>query len=437
MPTAMSASHELMGGKLHVYKRENSRYWQCSAFFNGRNYRTSTKQESLSHAKDFAEDWFLELKGKVRRGEAPDGGKTFKQAADQFLREVEGIIADERSPSYVYEHSWRLTVHLLPFFGKKALSEITPGLVQEYRIHRASSRKHPKSGETLKPSRSSLHKEIVTLRQVLKTANRHGWLPYLPDLTAPFRGSGKVTHRAWFSKEEYIQLYTATGERAKKPLKKRWAWASEQLHDYVLMMGNSGLRPDEVARLEFRDVEIVDDEATEKEILLIEVRGKRGVGYCKTMPGAVLPFKRLCERKRPKILKDDKSAGVGRRSVSQPPQGTKTPGPTDRLFPQTHRQLFNEILDELKLKRDRDGQVRTAYSLRHAYICMRLTEGADIYQIAKNCRTSVEMIEKYYASHLANTLNAAAINVRAPRRRQKASANSVKNAKKAGQPIEQ
>ena len=38
-------------------------------------------------------------------------------------------------------------------------------------------------------------------------------------------------------------------------------------------------------------------------------------------------------------------------------------------------------------------------------------EGADIYQIAKNCRTSVEMIEKYYASHLKNTLDAAAINV--------------------------
>jgi hypothetical protein len=39
-------------------------------------------------------------------------------------------------------------------------------------------------------------------------------------------------------------------------------------------------------------------------------------------------------------------------------------------------------------------------------------EGADIYQIAKNCRTSVEMIEKYYASHLKNILDAAAINVR-------------------------
>jgi hypothetical protein len=55
---------------------------------------------------------------------------------------------------------------------------------------------------------------------------------------------------------------------------------------------------------------------------------------------------------------------------------------------------------------------------------MRLMEGADIYQIAKNCRTSVEMIEKFYAAHIKNTLDAASINIRrpkpAPRKDQKA-----------------
>ncbi len=64
----------------------------------------------------------------------------------------------------------------------------------------------------------------------------------------------------------------------------------------------------------------------------------------------------------------------------------------------------------------RDGQRRTAYSLRHTYICLRLMEGADIYQIAKNCRTSVEMIETFYASHIKATLDASAINVRKPKR---------------------
>ena len=44
-----------------------------------------------------------------------------------------------------------------------------------------------------------------------------------------------------------------------------------------------------------------------------------------------------------------------------------------------------------------------------------LMEGADMYQIAKNCRTSVEMIEKFHAAHIKNTLDAAAINVRRSR----------------------
>lgn len=43
----------------------------------------------------------------------------------------------------------------------------------------------------------------------------------------------------------------------------------------------------------------------------------------------------------------------------------------------------------------RIGNRRTLYSLRHSYISFRLLEGADIYQFAKNCRTSVEMIEKH------------------------------------------
>ena len=42
---------------------------------------------------------------------------------------------------------------------------------------------------------------------------------------------------------------------------------------------------------------------------------------------------------------------------------------------------------------------------------------ADIYQIAKNCRTSVEMIEKYYAAHIKTSLDAAAINVMRPKRK--------------------
>jgi hypothetical protein len=77
----MTTTHDFMGGSLHVYRRENSRFWQCATYLNGRNHRASTKLDSLSQAKHFAEDWYLELKGKSRRGEIK-GGKSFQQAAD-------------------------------------------------------------------------------------------------------------------------------------------------------------------------------------------------------------------------------------------------------------------------------------------------------------------------------------------------------------------
>jgi integrase len=379
--TEAAVNHDLMGGKLHVYKRPGSHFWQCSAYEAGKNRRVSTKEESLAHAKQFAEDWYLELRGKLRSGEL-NSEKTFKEAATQFEREYEIITEGQRSPEYVEGHKRRLRIHLIPFFGNMGLSEITPGQVQEYRIYR---REKSKEQHGKPPARSTMHQEIVCLRQTLKTAVRHDWLQHLPDLSEPYRASGKISHRAWFSPEEYRKLYTATRKRAQKPKRKRYKWESEQLHDFVLFMANTGLRPDEAYRLEYRDVEIIEDEASDDTILEIVVRGKRGVGYCMSMPGAVTPFGRLTKRNKPE--------------------------PTDLIFPKRHRELFNRILDEEELKFDREGNRRTAYSLRHTYICLRLMEGADIYQIAKNCRTSVEMIEKYYAVHLRTNLDIAAINV--------------------------
>jgi integrase len=187
--------------------------------------------------------------------------------------------------------------------------------------------------------------------------------------------------------------------------------ASAQLHDYVLFMANTGLRPDEAARLEYRDVEIVNDQPTGERILEIKVRGKRGTGYCKSTRNAVRPFERIRDRNvndRPtkEQVEERKRNDAAKEASAAPPK------PTDRLFPHRQTKLFNEILGTADLKTDREGRARTAYSLRHTYICMRLMEGADIYQVAKNCRTSVEMIEKFYAAHIKTSLNAAAINVR-------------------------
>lgn len=423
-------THPILDGKAHVYRRENSRFWQCSTYLNGRNHRQTTKATNLAEAMDFAREWYMEryveerrrrrggssllpdaiavpsfasaqtYVGTDTRGAAPrprtrpgspSGGPSFQEAAAAFTHEYEIITQGERNAHYVKTKGDHIRVHLLPFFGKYGVREITSGLVQDYRVHRATSRKDKKTGEPIRPARSTLHSEIVTLRQILKTANRKGWIEAVPDMSAAYKSSGKISHRAWFSPDEYKMLYEATRERAKNPKNPRWREACEQLHDYVLFMVNTGMRPDEASNLQFRDVQVRKDESTGNErILEIEVRGKRGVGYCKSMPGAVLPFQRVQKRR----------AGQ----------------PTDLVFGKVQRELLNTILAELNLKYDRQGNERTAYSLRHTYISMRLMEGADIYQVAKNCRTSVEMIEKHYAAHIRDVIDTAAVNVRKDRR---------------------
>lgn len=413
----ISQRHHLMGEKLHLYKRPHSRYWQCSTYLAGKEWRRTTKEESLAHAKDVAEDWYLELRAKHRLGmlasvnapqrqpaspsqffTPPEPGKVFREAAAQFLREYPVLVQGQRNQEYVEGYEMVLRVYVLPYFGDMPLTEITAGKVQEFRVHRVQTSRTGKS-----PSKTVMSRDTTVIRQVLKTAHRHGWLSVVPDLSLPYRTAGKVGHRAWFSPVEYRQLYEATRKRIDNPpapFTERWKWAYEQLHDTVLFLGNTGLRPDEAKRLEFRDVSIVVDEDTDKEILEIEVRGKRGYGHCKSTPGAVLPFRRLMAR-----------------NMQQS---------TDKLFPTEQRELFNTVLAEENLKFDREENRRTLYSLRHTYICLRLIQGADIYQLAKNCRTSVEMIEKHYAVHLKDTLDAAAINRRKPprHRRRKQSGRS-------------
>jgi len=396
--------HSLFEGRIHLYRRPGTNRWHCSTSLNGTEHRTSTRQEILEEAKVWAEAWYFALRGQSDAG-LLGKGKTFEEAAEQFRREYPILTEGQRSERYIESLNLHLDVNVLPFFRGKPLAAITGGTIQEYRLHRAEKHKVKRAAEkkraaevkaaieggreppSLKPlARSSISSELIVIRHVLKTALRHKWISSLPDLSVPYKMSGKVGHRAWFSPDEYKRLYTATRKRAKTPLKSIWKEESLRLHDFVLFMANTGLRPDEAWRLEYRDVHVVRDEATDDVILEIEVRGKRGVGHCKSMPGAVAPLRRLRARSDSK--------------------------PTDRLFPTRQRELFNSILEEQGLKHDRDGNARTAYSLRHTYICFRLIEGADIYQVAKNCRTSVEMIEKHYAIHLKNTLDAASINVR-------------------------
>lgn len=376
----MSEIHNIMGGKVRLYRRPNSNKWQCATSLNGQEQRSSTRCESLSKAKDVAEDWYLELRGKARTGELR-GGKKFKFVAELFWKEYPVVTEGQRSELYTQMHRERLDNYLIPYFGKLGVKDVTAGKIHEYRIWR---KENGLSGKP--PSRSTMHQEIVTIRLVLKTALRHGWLEALPDMSVPHKTKGKLEHRPWFSPDEYKKLYSYMRERCKDIRSKHHRWANEQLRDLILFLANTGMRPDEAANLQYRDVEIVEDDETGETILVIAAHGKRGVGWCKSMPGAVHAFERLVERNEP--------------------------ASSDLVFPKMQRRLFKTVLEELDLKKDRNDKDRTLYSLRHYYISTRLMNGADIYEIAKNCRTSVEVIQSNYAKHIQNYISTSAINVR-------------------------
>lgn len=133
--------------------------------------------------------------------------KTFGEVSEHYLREYDIITQGQCNKRYVDCQHWRCRGRLVRFFGNLSISEITAGKIQDYRIHRHQEA-IAKRGKP--PGHSTMHQEIVTLRQVLKTALRHGWLDWLPDFSEPYRSSSKISHRAWFSPEEYKKLYEAT-----------------------------------------------------------------------------------------------------------------------------------------------------------------------------------------------------------------------------------
>jgi hypothetical protein len=151
----------LMDGRLHVYKRPNSKYWQCATYLGGRNHRATTKEVTAIRAEEFARDWYMErcvedryrrrgvafpfLNGAMpivtttpgtvgainpppvldKRRRSVVHGPTFREAAAAFEVEYTAMTLGERNARYVKQKSDQLRVHILPFMGDKAVSEIT------------------------------------------------------------------------------------------------------------------------------------------------------------------------------------------------------------------------------------------------------------------------------------------------------------------------
>ncbi len=52
---------EAAGGRVSIYRRKNSRFWQCQCTINGKTHRVSSRTQDLNDAQRFATLWFIEL----------------------------------------------------------------------------------------------------------------------------------------------------------------------------------------------------------------------------------------------------------------------------------------------------------------------------------------------------------------------------------------
>jgi integrase len=146
------------------------------------------------------------------------------------------------------------------------------------------------------------------------------------------------------------------------------------------------MRVDETLEVRFEDVTVVLNKNPKR--LYVWVRGgklryRKGPTEIIGLPGAVSAFDRLKTVRYPHI----------------------SPPPNDLLFPKNPRETIQEVLTKSGLLFDQHKKRRTAKSFRHTYIMASLRYKVNLFAIAKNCRTSVDMIEQYYGSHATARMN--------------------------------
>ena len=364
------------GVTLHLFHQPKSRFWWVGWHHKGSYHRATTATEDEQEAERKGIAWWAtkndELSGKPRR--AKSRKRQFESVAKQLIAQYE-LDAEraQRSKAYVDTVSAALRGRIIPIIGKRDIGSIDTHTWAEVRERLQAN------GNVLKPS--SLHHYENAVQLVLKYAVEHKLITQRPKFEKP-RQKHDLTPRAYFTYKEYLHLCKAANANKKRLEKTRWRNDACELHDYIVFMTNSGLRIGEAKNLRFKDISVAEElhRGNKRKLLIIQnLKGKRGGGICRTWYGAYIPFMRTVERRK---LQDTWETS------------------NELVFEAHHRDMFRELLDRTELRKTADGGKRDLMSLRHTYISYRVIDGISPWDISLNCRTSVEMIQKHYASRL-------------------------------------
>ena len=371
-------------GKVILYQRPDHKVkkWQARISVEGASgyARFSTKMSDSKDAERVALDKYFELKNKVDKGGSLQG-KTVKQTYDEWL-EYLPVVSMDKSEDYINETTSKVKRVCVDYFKTKPIGDITNTDAQQM------------MGEYLRGKElasSTIRGTRAALNLFFKFAVDRDYLKSVPSIPVP---SLKKNPRPEFNKDEWKKLTTylrqwveepCKGERGLNGYDKKRHRERFYLQHYVLIMGNTGIRVGEMRNVRWVDldkVEVTDGE----ERLLFSVDGKTGKRDVIANAGTERYIRRIYEYRRDELGKTDNTFDRTE-FIFCHPNGNRIG---------TYRGSFETLLKDTELRKDKNGNNRTLYSIRHTYATMRINE-VPIYQLAVNMGTSVEMIEDYYS----------------------------------------
>jgi Phage integrase SAM-like domain len=303
----------------------------------------------------------------------------------------------------------RLDAHVLPFFRYIPPPEVTPALLDDF-VTRLT--KHGLTSNTISQYQ-------VVLRKLLKLAVRQGLLREVPemptvkvisrprtmltlkDYVLMIRTARRLSHQG----AEAPPVKDTKGERERFWVAPRNMTLTPDMAWVITFMVNAFVRPGDLRQLKHRHVQVVRGEHTYLRLTLPETKSH-------DKPVVTLrPAVRVYEA----ALAHGKTLGFGK-----PDDYVFLPAETDRNYALAVLGFwFKWVMREAGVSLESEiGNQRTLYSLRHTAIMFRLLygKGIDMLTLARNARTSVQMIERFYASSLSGEMNIEMLQSRRPQR---------------------
>jgi integrase len=236
----------------------------------------------------------------------------------------------------------------------------------------------------------TIKKAIVHVNKALTMAVRRGVMQSLPLMP---KVEGKPGVRGWFSPEEYKHLLRECRRQERLGTKVRSHQITKELRFFATFMVNTFIRPGDARLLRHRHVEIVRTEIAQY-LRITTDWSKTTLAPIVTMPLAVEIYERLTRFQQ-------------ERGFGSADDYLFLPAYKNRDFAlRSLGRMFKAVCNAAGLGRARSGEARSLYSLRHTAITFRLLNGSvDAITLARAARTSVEMIDRFYARHLTAEMN--------------------------------